>query len=133
MTAAVRKLVMLVEDEDDIARLVGYHLDCGGFRVHRPERSHDLLADAEKDRPALFILDLMLPDVDGFQLCQGIRAHPRLQDIPILILTARTTAEDRKRALESGANAYMTKPFIPSALIAAVRTLAHGNSLGDSD
>jgi DNA-binding response OmpR family regulator len=126
------KLVVLMEDEEDIARLVAYHLNSGGFRVHRPERSHDLIADAEKDRPALFILDLMLPEMDGFQLCRGIRAHPHLRDIPILILTARTGAEDRTQGLESGADAYMTKPFLPSALLAAVRELVRAAALADS-
>ena len=125
------KLVMLMEDEDDIARLVTHHLNSGGFRTHCPERPQSLIPDAEKDRPALFILDLMLPEVDGFQLCRSIRAHPRLRGIPILILTARTAAEDRKRAMESGADAYITKPFKPSALIAAVRTLSDRDSPGE--
>lgn len=125
------KLVMLMEDDDDIARLVAHHLEAGGFRVHRPARPRSLMADAEENRPALFILDLMLPELDGFQLCGGIRAHPSLQDIPILILSARTGAEDQKRALEAGANAYMTKPFQPSALMAAVRRLAERDSSED--
>jgi DNA-binding response OmpR family regulator len=120
-----------MEDEDDIARLVAYHLDSGGFRVHRPARPHNLISDAEKDRPALFILDLMLPEVDGFQLCRSIRAHPSLRDIPILILTARTAAEDRKRALESGADVYITKPFRPSELVGAVRSLADRKPSGE--
>lgn len=128
MTAAPAKLVMLVEDEEDIARLVAYHLEAAGFRVHRPERPNNLVADAEKDRPAVFILDLMLPEVDGFQLCRNIRAHPTLRAIPILILTARTAAEDRTRAFESGADVYVTKPFLPSALMAAVRALSERDS-----
>ena len=121
---------MLMEDEDDIARLVTYHLKSGGFRTHRPERSQSLIPDAEKERPALFILDLMLPEMDGFQLCRSIRALPSLRDVPILILTARTAAEDRKRAMASGADAYITKPFRPSVLIAAVRTLSDRDSSG---
>jgi DNA-binding response OmpR family regulator len=121
---------MLMEDDDDIARLIAYHLESGGFRIHRPARPNALISDAETDRPALFILDLMLPELDGFQLCRRIRAHPSLRDIPILILTARTAAEDRKRALEGGADAYITKPFKRSTLVAAVRTLSGRNSSG---
>jgi two-component system phosphate regulon response regulator PhoB len=118
-----------MEDEDDIARLITYHLEAAGFRVCRPERASELIDEAEKERPALFILDLMLPEVDGFQLCRTIKAHPNLQNIPILVLTARTGAEDRKRALESGADHYATKPFKPSVLIETVRTLSEqGNS-----
>jgi DNA-binding response OmpR family regulator len=127
------KLVMLMEDEEDIARLVAHHLETGGFRIHCPVRPQSLISDAEEERPALFILDLMLPEVDGFELCRGIRAHPSLRDIPILILTARTAAEDRKRALESGADAYMTKPFRPAALLTAVRGLAERDSLREVD
>jgi len=88
-----------------------------------------LIAEAEKEPPALFIFDLMLPEIDGFQLCRTVKAHPSLKKVPILVLTARTGAEDRKRALESGADHYATKPFKPSALIETVRTLLkQGNS-----
>jgi two-component system phosphate regulon response regulator PhoB len=125
------KLVMLMEDEDDIARLVAHHLESSGFRIHRPARPYSLISDAEEDRPTLFILDLMLPEVDGFQLCRSIRDHSSLRDVPILILTASTAAEDRKRALESGADGYITKPFSPSALIATVRMLSDRSSSGE--
>jgi DNA-binding response OmpR family regulator len=128
MAPQLAKLVMLMEDDDDIARLVAHHLESSGFRIHCPARPQSLIPDAEKDGPALFILDLMLPEVDGLQHCRSIRAHPSLRDIPILILTARTAPEDRKRALESGADAYITKPFRPSALLAAVRTLLKRDS-----
>lgn len=121
MTTQKSSLVFLMEDEEDIARLIAHLLEESGFRVHRPERSSNLIGDAEKCRPAVFILDLMLPEVDGFQLCDRIRAHESLKGIPILILTARVGPADRKRALESGADVYMTKPFKPAELIAAVR------------
>jgi DNA-binding response OmpR family regulator len=121
------RLVILMEDEDDIARLVEHHLESVGLRVHRPDRSENLISDAEIERPALFILDLMLPEIDGFQLCGLIRAHPSLRDIPILILSARTSPTDERRALEGGADVYIRKPFKPSTLITAVRTLLHGD------
>jgi DNA-binding response OmpR family regulator len=123
---------MIMEDEDDIARLITYHLESSGFRIHRSGRPLDLITDAEKQWPMLFILDLMLPELDGFQLCRNIRVHPRLRDVPILILTARTAAEDRKRALESGADAYLTKPFSPSGLVETVRKLSERNHAGKS-
>jgi len=118
-----------MEDEDDIARLIIYHLELAGFQIYRPERSSDLIMEAEKKRPALFILDLMLPEVDGFQLCRKVRAHPVLRDVPILVLTARTGAEDRSPALESGADVYITKPFKPSLLIETIRTMSKSNTL----
>jgi DNA-binding response OmpR family regulator len=127
----IAKLVVLMEDDEDIARLVAHHLESGGFRIHRPERPYNLIPDAETNRPTLFILDLMLPELDGFQLCSSIREHPSLRDLPILILTARTGPEDRKRALEGGADAYITKPFKPSVLMDAVRSLSDRNSSGE--
>jgi DNA-binding response OmpR family regulator len=126
-TSEIGSLVMIMEDEDDIARLITHHLESSGFRIHRSGRPFDLIADAEKERPVLFILDLMLPELDGFQLCRNVRAHPRLGDVPILILTARTSEEDRKRAMESGADAYLTKPFSTSGLIGTVRKLSKQN------
>jgi DNA-binding response OmpR family regulator len=126
----IDRLVMLVEDEDDIAILVAHHLKLNGFRIHRPERPQRLILDAEQDRPAMFILDLMLPELDGFQLCRAIRAHAFLRDVPILILTASTAVEDRKRAFENGADGFITKPFSPSGLMAAVRKLSELRSPG---
>lgn len=123
MSEQPKKLVMLMEDEDDIARLITYHLEAANFRVRRPERASELIADAEKERPALFILDLMLPELDGFYLCRTIKAHRDLRDVPVLVLTARTGAEDRKRALDSGVDQYATKPFKPSALVELVKTM----------
>lgn len=124
MTEQRQKLVILMEDEEDIARLITHHLALAGFRVHRPDRASDLIAEAEKELPVLFVLDLMLPEIDGFQLCRAVKAHASLKKIPVLVLTARTGAEDRKRALESGADHFATKPFKPSALIETVRTLS---------
>jgi two-component system, OmpR family, phosphate regulon response regulator PhoB len=123
MTTPIEKLIFLMEDEEDIARLIVHILEENGFRVHRPDRSSSLIRAAEEHQPAVFILDLMLPEVDGFQLCRNIREHKSLKSIPILILTARTGAADRERALDSGADVYMTKPFKSSELVAAVRML----------
>jgi DNA-binding response OmpR family regulator len=123
VTEQPKRLVILVEDEDDIARLITYHLAAAGFRVRRLERPLELISQAEQEYPAILILDLMLPEMDGFQLCRSLKAHSVLRDIPILVLTARTGAEDRKRALESGADQYATKPFKPSTLVETVRKL----------
>jgi DNA-binding response OmpR family regulator len=124
-TSEIGSLVMIMED--DIARLIAHHLEFSDFRIHRSGRPFDLITDAEKEEPVLFILDLMLPERDGFQICRKIRARPRLRDVPIFILTARTSEENRKRAMETGADAYLTKPFSPPGLIGTVRKLSKQN------
>jgi len=100
-----------MEDDDGLARLVAHQLRLAGFRVHGRIEPHSLISDAERDRSALFILDLILREVDGLELCRRIRAHQSLRGIPILILTARTTSEDLKRTLDGGADIYSAKPF----------------------
>jgi len=117
----VAKTIFVVEDDDDIARLISHNLEVAGFLVHRFSRATPVVSEAEKRPPALFLLDLMLPDMDGFELCRNIRQNTVLRKVPIIILSARTTAMERKRALESGANDYVTKPFNPQDLISRVK------------
>jgi len=117
----VAKTIFVVEDDDDIARLISHHLEVAGFLVRRFSRASPVVPEAEKRPPALFLLDLMLPDIDGFELCRNIRQNTVLRKVPIIILSARTTATERKRALESGANEYVTKPFSPRDLILRVK------------
>jgi len=117
----VAKTIFVVEDDDDIARLISHNLGAAGFLVRRFSRATPVVSEAEKRPPALFLLDLMLPDMDGFELCRNIRQNTVLRKVPIIILSARTTAMERKRALESGANDYVTKPFNPQDLISRVK------------
>jgi DNA-binding response OmpR family regulator len=114
------KTIFVVEDDDDIARLISHNLEVAGFLVRRFSRATPVVSEAERLPPALFLVDLMLPDMDGFELCRNIRQNTVLGKVPIIILSARTTAMERKRALESGANDYVTKPFSPQDLIARV-------------
>jgi DNA-binding response OmpR family regulator len=120
--------VMLVEDDADIGRLVGLHLEMAGFAARWFRTATDVIREAEKQTPVLFLLDLMLPGIDGFQLCQSIRKHELLKGIPIIILTARTGAADRKLAVNMGADDYITKPFSPTDLIMRVRALCKSDS-----
>jgi two-component system phosphate regulon response regulator PhoB len=123
VTEQPKKLVILMEDEDDIARLITHHLERADFRVHRPQRASDLIIDALKENPSLFILDLMLPEMDGFQICRALKGNDNLREIPILVLTARTGQDDRQRAFACGADQYLTKPFKPAMLIEMARNL----------
>ena len=125
----VAKTIFVVEDDDDIARLISHNLEVAGFLVRRFSRATPVVPEAEQRPPALFLLDLMLPDMDGFELCRNIRKNTVLRKVPIIILSARTTAMERKRALESGANEYVSKPFSPHDLILIVK-VSCGNAGG---
>ena len=121
--------VVLVEDDADIGRLVEHHLQKAGFTTRWFRTATNVIREAENHSPVLFILDLMLPGTDGFELCQSIRKHELLRGLPIVILSARTSAADRRHALKIGANDYITKPFSPADLIMRVRALCQGGSL----
>ena len=121
--------VVLVEDDADIGRLVEHHLQKAGFAARWFQTATNVIREAENQPPVLFLLDLMLPGIDGFELCQSIRKHELLRGLPIVILTARTGEADRRLAIKIGANDYITKPFSPADLIMRVRALCQGGSV----
>jgi DNA-binding response OmpR family regulator len=120
--------VVLVEDDADIGCLVEHHLQKAGFAVRWFQTATNVIREAENQPPVLFVLDLMLPGIDGLELCQNIRKHELLRKLPIVILTARTSEADRRLALQIGANDYITKPFSPANLIMRVRALCRSDS-----
>ncbi|MBM3678733.1 MAG: response regulator transcription factor [Actinobacteria bacterium] len=112
--------ILLVEDEEDIASVVRAYLERDGFRVVWAARGVDGLIALERNEIRLAILDLQLPDADGFDLCRAIRERSSL---PIVFLTARDEEVDRVTGLELGADDYVTKPFSPRELVARVRAV----------
>ena len=120
--------IVLVEDDADIGRLVEHHLQKAGFVTRWFRTGTNVIREAENHLPVLFVLDLMLPGIDGFELCQSIRKHELLRGLPIIILTARTSEADRRLSIKIGANDYITKPFSPADLIMRVRALYQGGS-----
>ena len=110
----------MIEDDESIARLLRLYLAGAGYRVLRVSDGRAGLALHDAERPDLVILDLMLPGMDGWQICRRIRAEHRT---PILMLTARQTEEDRIAGLELGADDYVTKPFSPRELVSRVRAI----------
>jgi DNA-binding response OmpR family regulator len=112
--------ILLVEDEEDIAALVRAYLERDGFRVVWATRGTEGLAALEQHDVRLAILDLQLPDADGFDVCRAIRSSSRL---PIVMLTARDEEVDRVAGLELGADDYVTKPFSPRELAARIRAV----------
>lgn len=124
-------LVFVVEDEEDIGRLISHNLQTAGFRTRIFVSGGSLIAEALRETPSLFLLDIMLPGVDGFELCRHIRQTPLLAAIPIIFLTAKTAEVDRIKGLELGADDYITKPFSPRELVARVRTVLRGPGILD--
>ncbi|MDQ2925738.1 MAG: response regulator transcription factor [Acidobacteriota bacterium] len=115
--------VFVLEDDADISRLVQYHLEKAGFAVRIFETGRTVVSEAERTPPTLFLLDVMVPEGDGMDLCRRLRAHATLNAVPIIFLTARAAENDRVRGLELGADDYITKPFGTRELVARVRAV----------
>jgi DNA-binding response OmpR family regulator len=115
--------VLVVEDDPDIAQLVVRYLDKAGFSTEVLSSGRDAVAAIAARPPDLLILDLMLPQVDGLEVCRITRSNEATASIPIIMLTARTEESDRIVGLELGADDYLAKPFSPNELIARVRAL----------
>lgn len=115
--------VLVVEDEKDIAELVEYHLKQSGFPVTVVFDGASALERVKKNRPTLIILDLMLPDMDGKDICRMLKSDPHTRTIPILMLTAKAEEIDRIVGFELGADDYVTKPFSPRELVLRVKAI----------
>ncbi len=129
----VKTTILVVEDEDDIRELVRVHLEQEGFAVVEAADGRRALDAVRTQRPALVILDLMLPEVSGLEVCRLLRLKEDTATLPILMLTARTSEVDRVLGFEMGADDYVGKPFSPRELMARVKALlrrAHG---GETD
>ena len=129
---AVRRTILVVEDEKDIRELVRFHLEQEGYAVREAETGEAALAQIAKERPALLVLDLMLPSTDGLEVCRRLRVAEATQGLPIIMLTAKAAEVDRVLGLELGADDYVTKPFSPRELVARVRAVmrrTHGEEV----
>jgi two-component system phosphate regulon response regulator PhoB len=115
--------ILVVDDEPDIVALVVYQLANAGFRISTASNGADALRLAQQDRPALIVLDLMLPGMSGLEVLEQLRADEAGQDIAVLLLTARRDEPDRIKGLSSGADDYLTKPFSPQELVLRVRNI----------
>ena len=115
------KKIVLIEDDADLYSLIQYNLEKEGFQVAGSQTGKGALELCRRERPDLVILDIMLPDSDGLEICKAIRANSDLATIPIIFLTARASETDRIVGLELGANDYIVKPFFVRELIARVK------------
>jgi DNA-binding response OmpR family regulator len=115
--------IFILEDDQDISRLVQHTLEAAGFSVRAFITPAATLADAERRAPDLFLLDIMVPGGDGLDVCRRIRRNPALAAIPVIFLTARTSESERVLGLELGADDYIIKPFSPRELVARVKAV----------
>ena len=118
------KRVILAEDEPNIVESLRFLLARAGFEVGVCESGQRALDTVLADPPDVLVLDVMLPELDGLEVLRQMRAHDRGQSVPVLMLTAKGQREDRERAIEAGANLFITKPFSNAELVAAVEELA---------
>jgi two-component system phosphate regulon response regulator PhoB len=117
------KSILIIEDEKDIVDLISYHLSQSGFSVITALDGPSGLERARKEHPSLIILDLMLPEMDGKDICRALQSNPSTQSIPILMLTAKAEEVDRIVGFELGADDYVTKPFSPKELVLRVKAI----------
>ena len=116
-------IILVVDDDSSTLRLLGYMLERGGFQVKMAGDGEDGLAMAYQQPPNLVILDVMMPGLNGYQVCERLRADPRTAHVPIIILTARSQRIDQQTALEAGADLYLSKPITPDQLVEKVNEL----------
>jgi len=121
------KKILIVEDESDLIKLLKYNLEKEGFRVSYATDGSIALAEVRRDPPDLVILDLMLPGLDGLEVCRQLRRSDKFSRIPVLMLSARSEEADRIVGLELGADDYVTKPFSMREVVARVRALLRRN------
>jgi two-component system, OmpR family, phosphate regulon response regulator PhoB len=120
--------VLVVEDEDNIATALEFLMTREGYGHDRVASGADALRRIRDTRPDLVLLDVMLPEVSGFEICEGIRTDPALADIKVLMMTARGSAMERRRGMALGADGFISKPFELNDLRAEVRRLLAGGA-----
>jgi DNA-binding response OmpR family regulator len=125
LTNMNRTKILVVDDEPDALELIGFNLKGAGYEVITAEDGNSALRKARARKPDLILLDLMIPEVDGLEVCKILRRDPETSGIPIIMVTAKAAEFDRVLGLELGANDYITKPFSPRELVLRVKNLVH--------
>jgi len=123
--------ILIIDDEPDLTDLVAFNLKARGFTVETLNNPNAGIGVARSFLPNLVILDVMMPDISGIQLCRMFRADPALKNVPIIFLTAKTEEDDRIQGLETGADDYICKPFSTKELVLRVESLLRRSSSGE--
>lgn len=128
MAASLRKKILIVDDELDVADLVAYNLQTKGFDTETVNDPTHSIGVARTMMPDLVILDVMMPEINGIQICRLLRAEPQLKNVPVIFLTAKVEEDDRVQGLESGADDYVCKPFSTKELVLRVQNILRRTS-----
>ena len=123
-----KERILVVDDEEDLLELVQYNLAKEGYRVTTVSTGEAALREVRTGMPDLMVLDLLLPNVDGLEVCKIVKSDPRTKHIPIVMLTAKGEDADHVTGLELGADDYITKPFSPRVLVARVKAVLRRRS-----
>ena len=129
----IRQSVLVVEDEEDIMEVIRFNLEKEGYEVNQALSGEKALQVIENNLPSLVLLDLMLPGINGLDLCRIFKQNDRTKAIPVIMLTAKSEDADIVAGLEMGAEDYITKPFSPRVLLARVRTVLRRRETGVKD
>ena len=115
--------ILIVEDEESLLKLESILLSSKGYRVTGVMDGKSALAEVQSNKPDLVILDIMLPEMDGFEVCMQIKTNPETRHIPVVMLTAKKTIQDQARGQEVGCDAYITKPFKSSKVLDTIQEI----------
>ena len=117
------KKVLVVDDSLDVIKMIGLMLQHQGFEIIAAQSGAQALAKAQAENPDVIILDIMMPGVDGYEVCRRLRADPVTANTPILMFTAKTSVSDKVAGFEAGADDYLTKPIRPSDLVSRIEAV----------
>ena len=131
--ATTRERILVVDDEEDLLELVNYNLSKEGYRVSCVGTGEEALAEARRSLPDLIVLDLLLPHVDGLEVCRLLKSDSNTKPIPVIMLTAKSEEADVVSGLELGADDYLTKPFSPRVLLARIKAILRRKSAPPED
>jgi two-component system phosphate regulon response regulator PhoB len=120
-----KETILAVDDEEDVLELVRYNLDKNGYKVQTAASGEEAIEKARAKLPDLIILDIMLPGINGLDVCKKLKSDPKTEKIPVIMLTAKGEESDIVTGLEIGADDYIAKPFSPKVLVARVRRILH--------
>jgi two-component system, OmpR family, alkaline phosphatase synthesis response regulator PhoP len=131
MQGSEGRSIVVIEDEDAIRDVVAYNLERAGFRVATAADGREGLLRVREHRPDLVVLDLMLPELDGLDVCRALRDEPETALLPVIMLTAKGSEDDIVAGLSAGADDYVTKPFSPRELVARIEAMLRRSGQGD--